>query len=323
VFSLAPANLMMSSFQIEVRQLRAFVALAEQGTLSGAARVLGLAQSTVSEGLAALERAVGTPLAVRGRGTPRTTLTTAGETLLPHARDIIAAVDRAQMALAHVSNHARAVIDIVANESVTTYVLPEALTRLRGKWPNTRFAVSVATCADVRRYVAAGESDVGVLLTPAGRLGRSRRSGDPSHALDRQTIVPDVPLVVFGQPSHPLIKQSAATAVSRHALAPFTMLVSDADGEFATFVERAFRAGGVGPRLQSTGTIEGVKRGVFADTDALGLLPGYAVAEEMRTRRVTRLPVRPAPPRMQLDALVSAQRTLHPGTAALIAELQR
>jgi DNA-binding transcriptional LysR family regulator len=313
---------MISSSQIELRQLRAFVALAEQGTVSGVARVLGLAQSTVSEGLAALERAAGTSLVVRGRGTPRTILTKAGATLLPHARDIIAAVDRAQMALAHVSNDTRAVIDIVANESVTTYVLPEALRRLRGKWPNTRFAVSVATCADVRRYVGAGESDVGVLLAPAGWRGRTR-SEDPSHALDRQTIVPDVPLVVFGQPSHPLIVRSAAAAISRDALAPFTMLMSDADGEFATLVERAFRAGGVGPRLQSTGTVEGVKRGVFADRDALGLLPGYAVAEEIRTQRVTRLAVRPALPRMRLDALVSAQRTLHPGTAALIAELQR
>jgi DNA-binding transcriptional LysR family regulator len=313
----------MPSSQIEVRQLRAFVALAEESTLSGAARVLGLAQSTLSEGLAALERAVGTSLVVRGRGTPRTILTTAGQTLLPHARDIIAAVDRAHMALAHVSQDARAVVDIVANESVTTYVLPEALSRLRGKWPNTRFAVSVATCADVRRYVAAGESDIGILLAPANRRARTGSSGDPAHAFDRQTIVADVPLVVFGQPSHPLIERGAATPLSCEALASFTVLVSDADGEFATLVERAFRSGRVGPRLQSTGTIEGVKRGVFADASVLGLLPAYAIAEEVRTRRVARVALRPVLPRMQLDALVSAQRTPHPGTAALIAELRQ
>lgn len=314
---------MISSSQIEVRQLRAFVALAEAGTVSGAARKLGLAQSTVSEALAALERAVGTSLVARGRGTPRTILTTAGETLLPHARGIIAAVDGAHTALARVSNDARAVIDIVANESVTTYVLPEALTRLRDKWPNTRFAVSVATCGDVRRYIANGESDIGVLLGPASRPARSRRAGKPSDAPERQTIVPEVALVVFAQPSHPLIARYGAAPVPHDALEPFTMLMSDADGEFAALVERAFRADGLGPRLQSTGTIEGVKRGVFARPDALGLLPGYAVAEELRMRRVTRVRVRPELPRMQLDVLVSARRTPHPGVAALIAELRR
>src|SRR5919202_1786887 len=53
---------------LDVRQLRAFVALVDCGSVSAAAESLGLAQSTVSESLATLERALGTTVAVRRRG---------------------------------------------------------------------------------------------------------------------------------------------------------------------------------------------------------------------------------------------------------------
>ena len=47
---------------VEIRQLRAFLMLAELGRITAAARALGLAQSTVSETLAALERRLGAAL---------------------------------------------------------------------------------------------------------------------------------------------------------------------------------------------------------------------------------------------------------------------
>src|SRR5688572_2824407 len=82
---------------VEIRQLRAFLMLAELGRITSVARALGLAQSTVSETLAALERRLGAALIVRRRGNSDTAvLTTVGRTLLPHAHRILAAVEQAQ-----------------------------------------------------------------------------------------------------------------------------------------------------------------------------------------------------------------------------------
>lgn len=131
---------------IEVRQLRVLVALAKQGGVTAAAQSLGLAQSTVSEALAALERAVGAPVLLRRRGAHDSVLTDAGQALLPHARDVLASLESAHLAVAQVSGSARATIAIAANESIGTYLLPRALPAVRARWPNTRFAVSVATC---------------------------------------------------------------------------------------------------------------------------------------------------------------------------------
>src|SRR5271154_1558963 len=56
------------AFNLELRQVRAFVALVENGSITAASQALRLAQSTVSEAIAALERELGTALIVHKRG---------------------------------------------------------------------------------------------------------------------------------------------------------------------------------------------------------------------------------------------------------------
>src|SRR5829696_8237986 len=124
---------------LETRQLRAFVALVEQGTVTAAAQALGLAQSTVSEALSSLERAVGAAVFLRRRGSHELVLTGAGEALLPHARSVLETLDAARVAVAGATTGARARVAIATNESLSTYVLAPPLDTLRRAWPNTTF----------------------------------------------------------------------------------------------------------------------------------------------------------------------------------------
>lgn len=72
---------------LDLRQLHYFVALVEHGTISAAAEALGLAQPSLSENIARLERRLGVQLAVRtGRGIQ---LTDAGLVLARHARQLV------------------------------------------------------------------------------------------------------------------------------------------------------------------------------------------------------------------------------------------
>lgn len=308
---------------LEIRQLRAFVALVERQRVTGAARALGLAQSTVSEALSALERILGTPLILRRRGGHGVELTEAGRTLLPHARTILSAVDDAHHAIAATTSRAHANVDIVANESVTSYLLPGILPELRRRWPRTRFTVSVATCAGVRDGIASGAFDVGLLLEEPAASGSPTDAAIPRTPFtDRRVVALGIPLVLFAGAAHQLCSRSSGV-VRRDALSGYPLFVSDAAGAFHDLVRRFFngdRPGG--PAIEATGSIEGVKKAVITDARAIGLLPAYAVADELRSATIARVNLRPAPPRMRLDALLSQSRGRHPAAEELLSAIR-
>lgn len=314
------------SSSLELRHLRAFVALVDHGSLTRAARAMGIAQSTVSEALAALERALGTPAVSRRRGGHGITLTLAGQALLPYARRMLAILAEAHTAIAEATNDALASVEIVANESVTSYLLPQALAVVRARWPRTRFAVSVATCPVVRAGVEAARYDVGLWLQEPTRAGDSHASL-PSH----RVVIADVPLTVFAQPTHPLFAargasrtRTATTPIARDAALPYRIYVSDAAGDFHDLVASWFAADGLGaPRIEGTGSIEGVKHNVAADRSALGVLPSYALEAELRAGSVRALELRPAVPHVRIDAVTVSARRMHPAVEELLAELTR
>lgn len=309
---------------LELRQLRTFVALVDRGRMTAAARTLGLAQSTVSEAIAALERAIGARVIVRDRGSHQVRLTHAGEVLVPHAREVLAAAAKAHVAVAGATNRAQAAVEIIANESVSSYLLPAALAALREQWPNTRFAVTVATCGDVREGVGAGAFDLGLLLETPDERRRPTRASTGARLDACQIVVPDVQLVVFARPRHPLVAGMPHERVSRTALAGYPLFVSDAAGDFHALVHRFFASDAAGkPQIEAAGSIEGVKESVMADRRATGLLPAYAVADELRTGTLVRMDLRPLPPRMRLTGLLSSSRARHPATSQLVTVLRR
>jgi LysR family transcriptional regulator, nitrogen assimilation regulatory protein len=304
---------------VELRQLRAFVAIAESASVTAASRSLGVAQSTLSEALAALERAVSTSLVQRGRGPKGVVLTAAGQALLPHAREVLAAVERLHVAVANAVASARGVVQIITNESISTYILSRVLAGTRAHWPNTQFPITVATCADVRRGVAEGSFDVGFLLEAVGgRRPRPPNVTSFTRGSAHDIVVPVVPLVAFTLPSHPLA-QSAQRPVPRNTIAEFPVFVSDSAGDFKVLIEQFFHGDGLPvPPLQATGTVEGVKKSVMAAERAIGILPAYAISNEVRSGHVVCLDVRPKLPTMSIVAVLSQSRERHPSIEEIV-----
>ncbi len=305
-----------SAETVEVRQLRVFLALAELGRVTSVARTLGLAQSTVSETLAALERRLGAAVLVRRRGNADAALlTSAGRALLPHARRILAAVERAHAAVARAVGETRAHVEIAANESVGSYLLPQALSSVRKRYPQTRFTVRIASNATACERVLRDELDMGLLLERADRCGPGAQSVRSVVSTRSRIVVKNLRLAVFAGASHPLRGQPCV----RSSLAPYPLFVSAAAFEFRDFVRRyAGKHRAAGPRIESAGGVEGVKQTVVSDAAALGLLPVFAIAEELRLGKLVRLDLRPPPPRMRLRALLSPSQDQHPALDELI-----
>jgi DNA-binding transcriptional LysR family regulator len=309
---------------LELRQLRAFVLLVDTGNLSATARLLGVAQSTMSEGVAALERALGTRIVVRKRGGRGIALTAAGGTLLPYARKVLESLEDAHVAVAAVDHDVRTRVEVIANESVSTYLLPSALSEVRKQWPKLRVAVTVGMCPSITEGVSTARYDVGLMLQTGRPSDDSASSIDDTTLHSGAVFLAEVPLVLFSAANHPLTSH-ARRPLLREELANYTVFISDARGYFFDLVQGFLRADGVpGPRLEATGSVEAVKQSVLTDRLGLGVLPIYAVAEEVRTARLSTLRVRPDLPRVRLEAMsYRARPPAHPAVAVLLEAVRR
>jgi DNA-binding transcriptional LysR family regulator len=260
---------------LELRQLRVFVSVVESGAHARAARTLGISQSTISETLSAMERTLGT--AIFRKSAKGSVLTPAGEALLPYAKQMLVLASECVTELAKVSTSVSGTLVVAAVESLSAYVLPQPLAALRARWPKARLEVVTGVCSDIRPSVAAGKCDLGLIIeAEAGQ--------------DENTIIAKTQLVIFGSPSHPFANRSP----SPDQLQRCDFYMSDAAGDYHQVLRQYFEAAGTPlPRMQALGTVEGVKRGILAGADALGLLPGHAVEQELADGVLARVNVRP------------------------------
>jgi DNA-binding transcriptional LysR family regulator len=129
---------------MEIRELRAFVAVAEEGGMSAAARRLHVSQSALSQTIQSLERQLGVQLLVRDYAGARPTDT--GKALLEEARALLDHHDRA---LAAISGAAAttAKLRIGVPLEFPPDVLPAALAELATAHPSTRVEVRHSSSA--------------------------------------------------------------------------------------------------------------------------------------------------------------------------------
>lgn len=317
-------NTRIGRTDLEVRQLRAFVAVVREGSVSRAAAVLGLAQSTVSEAIAALDRALGAPTLHRHRGAQRMSLTAAGRALLPHAERTLRELAAAQAAVAEVTRTTTGDLELIANESVSTYLLPPVLAALRKAWPHVKFSVRIETCAAIRREVADGHCDIGLLLEENRPAPNGAKAAGRAGEVERIELSSPLPLVIFGSARHPLVR-AGARSVTRDALANHPIFVPDATGDLPHLLTRYFSVPDASrPSLEAVGTIDGVRRAVAGDEGALGILPSYTLTDDVRSAQIRVLVVEPALPTMKLVALLPHGATArHPALGELVEGLRR
>ncbi|MFC0269214.1 LysR family transcriptional regulator [Kushneria aurantia] len=118
---------------MDTDSLRAFVAVADSGSFSQAAERLFLTQSAISKRIAALESRIDAPLFDRiGR---RITLTEAGHTLMPRARQILAMFEDTQRALTNLSGRVHGRLSLATSHHIGLHRLPPVLARYRKRWP--------------------------------------------------------------------------------------------------------------------------------------------------------------------------------------------
>jgi len=135
--------------------LRTFVATVDTGSMAGAARVVSRTPSAVSLQMCKLGELVGQPLFRRtGRAQ---VLSRAGELLLPHAREILGASERALAALS--GERLEGPVRFGTVQDLADRVLPRALADFSKQYPGVALHVQVAQSAVLLEQAQAGELD--------------------------------------------------------------------------------------------------------------------------------------------------------------------
>ena len=149
---------MLSS--LNIRHMRVFVAVAEQGSFSAAAAALGLGSPAITATIRQFEDVTGA--ALFDRTTRHVSLTVTGERFLPIARRLIGDFEEALGDLDALSRGIGGKIRIAAAPSVLTRILPGVIRHFIAEHPDARLRLDEMNAGEVHEAVANGVVDFGI-----------------------------------------------------------------------------------------------------------------------------------------------------------------
>jgi LysR family hca operon transcriptional activator len=278
---------------MELRHLRYFVAVAEEGSLTLAAeRRLHTAQPSLSRQMRDLETEVGVKLMERtARGIE---LTQAGRVFLDHARLALVQVDAAGEAARHATQPVKAsfVLGFLTGQEMTW--LPEALRILYGDLPNIEFRVLSQTSPELTAGLQRGTVDVAFIRRPERA---------PNIAFK---VLVKEPIVLLMSRDHRL---AARASIRPRDFAGESFIVT------SPRVAPALRAAvddyvkSVGVTLKADHDAENLSMAIslISTTPCLGFVPTYV--EKLMPPNVTTRPLAGTPPTIELVMAYNREST--------------
>lgn len=149
---------------MDLAHLKYFQAIAQHGSLSAAARALGVSQPTLTVAVRHLEEHLGTTLLHRSRDGVK--LTRTGDELLSHAAQVFLLLDRARARIENLEAEDAGSFVIGCHESLGAYFLPAFMRGFLESSPGIEVSLWNGTSAAVRDAVVARQVDFGLVVNP-------------------------------------------------------------------------------------------------------------------------------------------------------------
>lgn len=255
---------------MEIRQLKAFLAIAEAGTFTAGAERVHVTQAAVSMQIRQLEDELNVKLFTR---LPRKVLLTeAGELLLGRARRLLREHEAILSELAELAGAERGRLRIgSASAMISTDPLPALLKRLRKKHPDAEVMVISGTSDFLVQQILAGELDVAFVSLPVEAQG-----------IETERLSDDE-LVAIASPGHALARQKV---VSAQTLSGEKLILGERGGNTRRLIDQFFNEAGVQPNVtMELSRLASIKRMVEEEM-GVGIVPSQSVREEVRAGRL-------------------------------------
>jgi DNA-binding transcriptional LysR family regulator len=257
---------------MEIRQLRAFIAIAELGTFTAGAQRMHVTQAAISMQIRQLENELGARLFIRAPR--RVMLTEAGEQLLQRARQILRDHDAAVDEVAELAGAERGRLRIgSASAMVTTDVLPRLLKEVRGRHPGAEVMVTSGTSEALVQQILAGELDVAFVSLPVEARG-----------INTERLSQDQ-LVAVASPRHRLAKQRT---ISAYTLAGEKLILGERGGNTRRLIDLFFAQAGVTLHVSMELSRQAAIRRMVEEDMGVGIVPLQTVSEAVDKGRLVR-----------------------------------
>lgn len=242
---------------MDTQNLKAFVAVADGQSFSNAAEKMHITQPAISKRIHLLEQKLEVQLFDRiGR---KVSLTEAGRTLLPHAREILSGIKQAKQAIADLSGEVRGELKLITSHHIGLHRLPKLLRQYTETYPNVELNIRFMDSSQAYESVLRGDCDLCIIT----------EVNEEDAALQSKTIWTDRMLFVAA-PQHPLSSRDSLTLADMSA---FQALLPEKHIYTTALVENLFVKNGLNIKMNlSTNYLETIKALISAGY-AWGMLP--------------------------------------------------
>lgn len=216
---------------MDVKQLRYFIAIAEEGSLSAAAQRVSVAQPSLSQHVLALERELGVTLLERS---PRgVSLTQSGGILLAHAREVTLALERAKEAVRQSGAEPQGEVAFGLPSSIAMVLSVPLAETVRQELPKVRLRAIDAMSGFIQTWLEDQSIDLGMLYDASG----------VRHLSHRQLMTEE--LHFFSAPDAWPFKSRAGSAVRLADLSPVELVLPSQHHGLRIMIDRIARSQGV------------------------------------------------------------------------------
>lgn len=157
---------------MDISALKAFLYIAQEGSFSRAAEKLFITQPAISKRIAQLEQTLEAKLL--NRGSKRISLTEAGKTLLPHARDVVDRMESIKPLLAAMSEEVGGTLSMACSHHIGLHRMPRILKQYIHQYPEVALDLKFVDSENACGGVETGELELALITLPKNIPARLR-----------------------------------------------------------------------------------------------------------------------------------------------------
>jgi DNA-binding transcriptional LysR family regulator len=275
---------------VDLKQLRAFVTVAETGNVTRASSLLNLVQPAVSRQLRLLEEDLGTELFDRSR--QGMSLTASGKAMLEYARRILNEVERARAEIQPTEGPVAGIVSIGLLASVSDLLATPLTAAVRASYPHIRLRLMIGYAGHLTEWIEKGDVDIALLY-----------GQKDSPALQVKALLEESLWVVAPPSARLSLKRPLALA--QVAQNPF-VLPGPPQG-LRAMIEHAATDAGVALDVVAETNALSVQKSLVAEGQGWTILPAVCVKQDVERGQLSAAPL--IPPGLRRTIVLAAPTT--------------